>query len=182
MARICPQRLHRAEQVPVRISQRFPLHAADHHLLLRWVQHHWQSKNPKPQGGEHHCHPHIQTVFIRHTKQSHRRIDKTKIKQHQQNNAANVARSPPQTRNETTVLFCRQVVKHRIVVDRSELEENVTRTQQSDPQPQSTQRAQWGFGGNKIHERQRKENQQRKPAHHLGSIPRPVRPLPRNRS
>ena len=104
--RFLRQGLHRAPELSVRIPQSFMLTVVLVNMpRLDGVKHQRQCRQQHPRCSNHHRDANMQSIRVGNAKPSDLGTDQPNVENQQQNNAADVARSPSQTGNTTHVLF-----------------------------------------------------------------------------
>ena len=128
--RFLRQGLHRAPELSVRIPQSFVLTVVLVNMpRLHGVKHQRQCRQQHPRCSNHHRDANMQSIRVGNAKPSDLGADQSNVQNQQQNNAADVTRSPSQTGNTAHVFFGREVVEHRVVIDRCEFKENIANAQ-----------------------------------------------------
>ena len=103
----------------------------------------------------------MQSIRVGNAKPSDLGADQSNVENQQQNNAADVTRSPSQAGNTAHVFFGREVVEHRVVINRCEFEENIADAQKRNAKEEASARAQRSCRGDKEHQCQTNNDQDR---------------------
>ena len=103
----------------------------------------------------------MQSIRVGNAKPSDLGADQPNVQNQQQNNAADVTRSPSQAGNTAHVFFGREVVEHRVVINRCEFEENIADAQKRNTKEEASARPQRSCRSNKEHQRQANNDQDR---------------------
>ena len=103
----------------------------------------------QPQGGDHHGDADVQVRVGRHAQQVH--ANEADVEDEQQDDAADVAGRPAEAGDLAAVFLLAEVVEHRVVVHRGELEEHVTQAEQGNTQHEGTLGPEDRLGVHEVH-------------------------------
>ena len=103
----------------------------------------------EPEGRDHHGNTDRQVLVRGHAQQV--RADKAHVEDEQQDDTADVTGRPAEARDLAAVLLLAQVVEHRVVVHRGELEEHITQAQQGDAEHQGALGSEDRLGVYEVH-------------------------------
>ena len=140
---------HGAPQELVGVDDRLVVAAGLDLLGHRRVEDDGNREAAEPQGGDHHGDADVQVRVGGYVQQVD--ADEADVEDEQQDDAADVAGCPAEAGDLAAVFLLAQVVEHRVVVHRGELEEHVTQAEQRNTQHEGTLGTEDRLGVHEVH-------------------------------
>ena len=153
---------HGAPQELVGVDDRLAVAAGMDLLRHRGVHDHGDREAAEPQGGDHHGDTDIQVRVGGHAQQVH--ADEADVEDEQQDDAADVAGRPAEAGDLAAVFLLAQVVEHRVVVHRGELEEHVAQAEQRNTQHECSLGPKDRLGVHEVHGEHTDDDRAREPS------------------